>query len=142
MDVRRPKQGETDEELIRLQEEFLQSGEKPSVYVAPAERNIREPKAKTHSVADPNETTSVCDRIPPISTSNASDKSPEVVHVQLDSILCDVIERNVDKDVIRPPSPSVVPFPESTKVSGHCVTRSQEPFCIKVQEDGCGRARG
>uniref|UniRef100_A0A131YV41 Rna polymerase ii associated protein 1 n=1 Tax=Rhipicephalus appendiculatus TaxID=34631 RepID=A0A131YV41_RHIAP len=118
MDVRRPKQGETDEELIRLQEEFLKSGEKPSVQVVRAERKDPESEAKTHSVAEPNETTGVCDRKPPISTSNASDESPEVLHVQLDSVLCDVIERNVDKDIIRPPSPTAVPFPETTRVSG------------------------
>ncbi|XP_037524115.1 RNA polymerase II-associated protein 1 [Rhipicephalus sanguineus] len=133
MDVCRPKQGETDEELIRLQEEFLKSGEKPSVQVVRAERKNHESEAKTHSVAEPNETTGVCDRNPPISASNASDKSPDVVHVQLESVLCDVIERNVDKDIIRPPSPTTVPFPEPTRVSGAAVQGRKSLFASRFK---------
>lgn len=121
MDVRRPKRGETDEELIQLQEEFLKSGEKPSVQVVRAERKNHDPKART-SVAEPNETTSVCDRKQRKATSRvtgaAGDNSPEVEHVELESVLCDVVERNVEKDIIKPPSPTTVAFPEPTRVSG------------------------
>ncbi|KAK8758439.1 hypothetical protein V5799_003927 [Amblyomma americanum] len=132
--IRRPKRGETDEELMRMQEEFLRSGEKPSVQLVRAERKSADTtttdsvtksgtgatKAKT-STTDSSE--AIGDRLrglPSLVRAGGSDVSanqfPEVEHVKLESVLCDVIERSVSKDAAKPPSASTTPFPEPTKV--------------------------
>lgn len=137
LSVRRPKRGETDEELMQMQDEFLKSGEKPSVQLVRTERTNHESKVRA-SVPEPNETTGVYGRKPPIATSNvpgaAGDKSTEVDHVELESVLCDVIERSVNKDLIKPPSATTAPFPEPARVSGVALQGRKSLFASRLKK--------
>ncbi|XP_070383908.1 RNA polymerase II-associated protein 1 [Dermacentor albipictus] len=138
LSVRRPKRGETDEELMQMQDEFLKSGEKPSVQLVRTERTICELKARA-SVAEPNETIGVYNRKPPLAaganaTGAAGDNSTKVDHVEVESVLCDVVEHSVNKDFIKPPLATIAPFPEPTRVSGVALQGRKSLFALRLKK--------
>lgn len=153
--IRRPKRGETDEELIRMQEEFLRSGEKPSVELVRAERKgagtpnelMTNPssKAKT-TTTDPSET--IGDQVRELSSfgrsgvnETSASRSPEVEHVKVESVLCDVVERSVSKDAVKPPSFSTTAFPEPSKVLGCTLEGRKSLFASRLKKEGGSQQR-
>ncbi|XP_077530477.1 RNA polymerase II-associated protein 1 isoform X2 [Haemaphysalis longicornis] len=142
--VRRPKRGETDEELIRMQEDFLRSGEKPSVQLVRAKRE-GEPATSdgTAKSSEPLAGKWSPKGSSPHGSSLGAPRTvfqpPEVDHVQVESVLCDVVERNVSADIVKPPSGSSAPFPKPTKVSG-CASagHKQSLFASRLKKENGG----
>ncbi|CAN7995342.1 unnamed protein product [Ixodes hexagonus] len=82
----RPKRGETDEELLRMQDEFLKSGGKPSVEVVRASKDRSRPAEK--SAASPQATPT---RKPKPQRKVEEGTTASVSDVPLVSVLCDVV---------------------------------------------------
>lgn len=136
-----------------MQEDFLKSGEKPSVQLVRTKREGE--RASTDATATSGErvatktasaTPVVGKWSPKVSFARGSTPGvqrtvippPEVDRLEVESVLRDVVERNISADVVKPPSGSCAPFPKPTKVSG-CASagRKQSLFASRLKkEDG------
>ncbi|KAG0437528.1 hypothetical protein HPB47_017400, partial [Ixodes persulcatus] len=81
----RPKRGETDEELLRMQDDFLKSGGKPSVEVVRSSKSRDRPE---HGDAANRGTPSNASKPPPQVEASATESLSDV---SLASVLCDVV---------------------------------------------------
>ncbi|XP_037525756.1 uncharacterized protein LOC119402746 [Rhipicephalus sanguineus] len=137
MDVRRPKQGETDEELIRLQEEFLKSGERPSVQLFEPNGRIRK-RRRTRSLNRTKPLLFVIER------RRYLRQMPAINHLRwctCNWTLCCAMSLNAMLTRMSSGLPQRCAISRTYESFGHCVARSQESFCIEVQEDEHSRAQ-
>ncbi|XP_040358655.1 RNA polymerase II-associated protein 1-like [Ixodes scapularis] len=102
----RPKRGETDEELLRMQDDFLKSGGKPSVEVV---RSAKKQDSPERGDGANRGTPSNASKLPP-QVEDSTTKSPS--DVPLASVLCDVVERSVEQSSALPPTAPTTSFPE------------------------------
>ncbi|CAN8022736.1 unnamed protein product [Ixodes persulcatus] len=102
----RPKRGETDEELLRMQDDFLKSGGKPSVEVVRSSKSRDRPE---HGDAANRGTPSNASKPPPQVEASATESLSDV---SLASVLCDVVERSVEQSSALPPTAPTTSFPE------------------------------
>lgn len=132
MELKRPKRGETDEELLRMQEEFLKSKQKPSAAVY---RPTSRPEETSAS--------SAMKKRSKVKPSGACSK--EIVHdeIPLPSVFGDIVERDVDSEAVQLPALSDVPFPkpEPCTVSNLPSGSSKSLFAMQM-ESRKGKGKG